>query len=322
MTATSETRVPPPVLQRGLEPALEARDVIYRYPQDRGLHGLTLSLGRGAVLGLIGPNGSGKSTLLSVISGLVEPQSGSISVLGGSPRSVAGRLGWVFQEPSLDPRLTVAETLDLSRRLYRSEAATASEALAVVGLNDRASDRVAVLSGGMKRRLELARAIQHSPELLVMDEPTLGLDLDSRRAIWKYLAELNAGGLTIIVATNDVSEAESVCSEVAFLRDGRLIAQAAPAALKEGLAEQSLQLRWPGLSDGDFAELQRTPGVSSATRAGETVRLTTRDSHPLLAVIAGLGSGRIESITIRDSSLEDAYFELAGAPLISEDGAR
>jgi ABC-2 type transport system ATP-binding protein len=295
--------------------ALEVRDLVYQHAAGRGVDGLSLSVRPGSVCGLIGPNGCGKSTLLNLVAGLLEPQSGGVSVLGGPPRSAAGRLGWVFQEQSLDPMLTSSETLQLSARLYGAPLTDCAQALAVVGLNDRAADRVGTLSGGMRRRLELARAIQHSPELLIMDEPTLGLDLDSRREIWGYLAELNARGLTIVVATNDVSEAERVCDDVAFLRDGRLMAQGTPQALKEGLAEESVHIRWPGLSDSEFTELQRTDGVTDASREEGIVRLSTRDSGALLAGAARLRSGRIEAITIRESSLEDAYFRLTGTPL-------
>ena len=308
--------------QEPLAIALEVDDLTYLHSENRGLAGLSLAVPAGSVLGLIGPNGSGKSTFLTLLAGLLEPQSGSLSVLGVSPRSAAHRLGWVFQEQSLDPQLTVGETLELSARLYGSDSSGASRALGIVGLADRAADHVGTLSGGMRRRLELARAIQHAPDLLIMDEPTLGLDLESRRAIWAYLSELNAGGLTIVVATNDVSEAEKVCSRVVFLRDGRLIAEGTPATLKEGLAEHSLQLRWPGLSDSDFAQLRDLDGVSAATRSDSTVRLTTRDSHPVLAAAARLQSGRIEAIAIRESSLEDAYFRIAGTPLYHDEEAR
>ncbi|HEX5939604.1 MAG TPA: ABC transporter ATP-binding protein [Dehalococcoidia bacterium] len=319
MTAALTRQRPGSAIEKSSHPALDACDLTYLHPGGRGVHDLSLRIARETVLGLIGPNGSGKSTLLNLLSGLLQPHSGSLSVLGGSPRTAAARLGWVFQEQSLDPLLTVRETLALSGHLYGVSQATAGSSLEVVDLTERLDDRVSTLSGGMKRRLELARAIQHAPDLLIMDEPTLGLDLDSRRAIWNHLADLNAAGLTIVVATNDVSEAERVCNDIAFLRDGRLVAHDTPQALKEGLREQSLHLRWPDLSAADFDTITRLDGVTGARRSGDVVRLTTPDGRSLLAAIAAMTSGQIEEIEIRPSSLEDAYFQLTGSPLIDEE---
>jgi ABC-2 type transport system ATP-binding protein len=311
-TVTSRASDSPP---GEAQPALHARDLTYLHGPGRGIDHLSLAVSRGSTLGLIGPNGSGKSTFFMLLAGFLEPQSGTLQLLGGLPNLAAAKLGWVFQEPSLDPLLTVDETLALGGRLYGAAHSSSQQALAVVGLTDRRRDRVGTLSGGMRRRLELARAVQHSPELLIMDEPTLGLDLGSRRAIWEHLGRLNADGLTVIVATNDVAEAERYCTEIAFLRDGQLIAQGSPAELKLGLREQSLRVRWPGISETDFDQLSELDGVSGARRSGDLVQLTTSDGRSLLRALAGLPAAGIEAIEIHDTSLEDAYFQLSGTSL-------
>ncbi|MPZ23820.1 MAG: ATP-binding cassette domain-containing protein [Dehalococcoidia bacterium] len=298
-------------------PALAARGLRHLFREDRGIRDLTLEVPAGSIYGLLGANGSGKSTLLNLLAGLLQPQAGELLILGSEPgRAVAGRCGWVFQEHTLDPLLTARETLSLSASLYRPRGhRPLDEAAAVVGLADRLDDRVGTLSGGMKRRLELARAILHRPDLLIMDEPTLGLDVDSRTAFWRHIAGLNETGLTVLIATNDVREAEEYCTLVAFLREGACAAAGTPRELRRDLRPESLHLRWPGLSPADFSSLSTLDGVSSAARSGDLIRLTTADARSLLPPILTLKSGQLGSIEISESSLEDAYFSLTGGLL-------
>jgi ABC-type multidrug transport system ATPase subunit len=170
----------------------------------------------------LGPNGSGKSTLLSVLAGLRLLDSGSVSVLGAAPSpALRARAGFLFQETCLDPLMTVRETLTLHGRLYgmssRSLRERTDEVLEAVGLRDRARSFVRTLSGGMKRRLELARALLPQPELLLLDEPTTGLDPDSEHALWTHLIAINGNGVTVILSTNKVGEADRHCDTVAFI---------------------------------------------------------------------------------------------------------
>jgi ABC-2 type transport system ATP-binding protein len=312
LLAVEQTEAPDRETGQG---AVEASNLHYVYEQDRGLHGLTISVPEGAIFGLLGSNGSGKTTFLLVVAGLIVPTSGAIRVLGSLPgRSVARRSGWVFQEQALDRSLTVSETLALSARLYGSRS-DGRQAAVRVGLEDRFDDRVETLSGGMRRRLELARAIQHGPDLLVMDEPTLGLDIESKRDFWSHLRELNREGLTVLLATNDVAEAEASCDQLALLRHGGCIAQGRPDELDKTRGQQSIHLRWPGLDPSDASSLRSLEGVSSFAQSGENLRLTTRDARGLLAQLGALTSGRLESVQIGDASLEDTYFQLTGTTL-------
>lgn len=305
-----------PASERAAGWAVEAENLRYLHPSERGLRSLDLRVSRGAIFGLLGPNGSGKSTFVLLIAGLLSPQGGSLRVLGRTILDLdRARLGWVFQEQSLDPLLTVRETLVLSSRLYAHQRGDIEATAESFALADRLDDRAGELSGGLRRRLELARSVQHKPELLLLDEPTLALDIDSRKAFWEQLRRLNDEGLTVLVATNDIGEAEEYCSEVAFIRDGAKVTQGAPADLRAGLRPQSVQLRWPGLSDGDFAALSKTEGVATAARAGEVIRLTAPDARDVLSRLLTLESGRLESIEISQSSLEDAYFQITGSLL-------
>lgn len=301
--------------------AIDARELRYLYARERGLKSLDLQVPAGTTFGLLGRNGSGKSTFLLLIAGLLNPQAGLLKVLGHEGRAIPRRrMGWVFQEQSLDPLLSVRETLELSTRLYGGATRDPMALAASFGLNDRLNDRAGELSGGLRRRLELARAVQHRPDLLLLDEPTLGLDIDSRKAFWEELGRLNASGLTVLAATNDVSEAEQYCSEVAFIRDGRAVAQGSPAHLRAGLRPESLQLRWPGLSDTHFAELGALDGVVGATRSGEMVRLTAPDARAVIPGLLALQSGKLEAIEVGQSSLEDAYFQITGSLLRASPG--
>lgn len=296
--------------------AIEARGLRHLYGGGRGLSSLELQVPGGSIFGLLGPNGSGKSTFLLLVAGLLTPQEGALAVLGReAPHTDRRRLGWVFQEQALDPMLSVRETLKLSARLYDIAVRDTRSLVTAFGLDERLDDRCGELSGGLRRRLELARAVQHRPALLLLDEPTLGLDIDSRKAFWQELGRLNAAGLTVVAATNDVGEAEQYCSEVALIREGRTVAQGSPTSLRSGLRQQSLQLRWPGLSDDAFAGLSALEGVGSVARAGEIVRLTAPDARAVLPGLLAIDSGQLEAIEIRESSLEDAYFQITGTLL-------
>jgi len=201
------------------------------------LDNVTLDIRRGEVTGILGANGAGKSTLLSLIVGLRPMASGRVEVLGEPMRTGSSRLrrrvGVVLQETALYDELTAFENLRFAAALHGvvDPARRIGEVLALLGLSGRAGDVVGTLSGGMRRRVSIARALLHGPELLVVDEPTLGVDVDARHAIWSHLRLLRARGVTIIVATNYLDEALALCDMVAVLRDGRLVAHETPVEL-------------------------------------------------------------------------------------------
>ena len=212
-------------------------DVSYHLGSKTILDHLTFEVGAGNIYGLLGPNGAGKSTLLSLITGLRRHASGSITVLGERLPMKGGRLrqriGVVLQETALYEELTTRENLQFAASLYnvREASTRLREVLALLRLTDCVDQSVRTLSGGMRRRVAIARALLHDPELLVIDEPTLGVDVEARHAIWAHLRLLKARAHTVIVATNYLDEAQALCDTAIVLRQGKVLAMEAPAAL-------------------------------------------------------------------------------------------
>ncbi len=293
------------------------RDLHYAYGERRALDGLTLFVPAGSIFGLLGPNGSGKSTLLSTLIGRRIADSGAITVLGEplTPK-LRSRIGIVFQEPSLDASMTVHETMQLQGRMFgmpRAEIARqAAMLLERVSLGDRASSLTATLSGGMKRRLELARALLTSPELILLDEPTLALDPDSRQRLWHHLLEANAGGVTLLLATNDVHEAERYCHEVALIDHGRVVAQGAPSELKRDLRREAVRVEWKHDAAAEAAIIETWPGVGQVRLSGRRTHVTVDGASPFLARLFQESGDRIHGVQIEESTLEDVYFQLVG----------
>ncbi len=300
--------------------AVDVRDVAYAYGDRQALDELSLSVPAGAIFGLLGPNGCGKSTLLSLLIGRRVAGAGEIRMLGDvlTPRR-RERIGIVFQEPSLDPTMTVHETMRLQGRMFGvGRAATAERTarlLERVGLSDRATSMTSTLSGGMKRRLELARALLPEPELLLLDEPTLALDPESRQNLWEHLIEANAAGTTLLLATNDVHEAERYCQTVALMDQGRVVAQGTPAELKRGLRRDAVRVEWKDDPASDAATLRAWPGVGEVRLAGHSTHVTVDAASPFLTRLFSDAGDRVHGVTIEQSTLEDVYFQLVGKPI-------
>ena len=227
--SSAATGEAPPVLDvRGLEVSYRDRQV---------LKGLDLSIEKGAVVGLLGPNGAGKTTLIRTICGRVRPDHGSVSIEGRPNRQRASlnRLGLVPQEIGLYPHLTVRENLEAFARLSGLDAASSREAvdwaLDVARLSTRSGDRIAILSGGWKRRANIAAAILHNPALLILDEPTVGVDVDARHDLHELIGQLAREGMGVLIATHDLEQAETICSRVGFLLDGRIELTGSPQEL-------------------------------------------------------------------------------------------
>ena len=315
-----EQRLAPSTLRQGSGQALSGQ----------ALDGLSLDIPSGSVFGLLGPNGSGKSTLLSLLAGLRRPSSGTVLVLGRTPsHALRARIGLLFQETSLDPLMTPRETLWLQGRLFGLSASDGlrtriDQLLEGVGLSERADALVSTLSGGMKRRLELARTLLPSPRLILLDEPTTGLDPDAVAALWAQLHKANDGGATIVLASNKVQEADAHCHGVAFLHHGRLAAQGAPAALRAGLKRDAVWVEWPDFPTALADDIAAWEGVGNLTWADPTLHVTVDAASafiPRLFQAAPGGGDGIRAVRIRESTLEDAYFDIVGASLSDEDGA-
>ncbi len=217
--------------------AVRFEEMTYRIGKRIILDHVSLTMKRGDITGILGPNGAGKTTLLSAMMGLRQPSSGMITVfnepLSRHTRALRQRIGVVFQETALYDELTTFENLRFAASLYHVPAAgqRIEEVLALLSLSERANERVRSLSGGLRRRVAIARALLHAPDLLIIDEPTLGVDVEARHAIWSHLRYLKSSGTTIAVATNYLDEALALCDTVAVLRAGRLLLSEKPQAL-------------------------------------------------------------------------------------------
>ena len=231
-------------------PALDIDDLVKRYPTDtEALRGVSLDVESGDFFGLLGPNGAGKSTLIHCATGLARPTSGSIRVFGHDAiehyEAARTAVGLAPQDLNLDWFLTAGETLDYHGGYFgmpkKERRERAAELLEAFGLTSKRDDRTRTLSGGMKRRLVLARALMHRPELLILDEPTAGVDVELRLELWQYVQRINGEGITILLTTHYLEEAEELCDRIAFINDGQIVAKGTSAELANDFGVSSLE---------------------------------------------------------------------------------
>jgi ABC-2 type transport system ATP-binding protein len=230
--------------------ALEIEDLVKRYPNGvEALRGTGLRIEEGEFFGLLGPNGAGKSTLIHCTTGLAQPTSGRISVFGhdaiGDYADARQAVGLAPQEPNLDWFLTVEETLDYHAGYFgmpkKERRERARELLATFSLEEKRNERTRTLSGGMKRRLILARALMHRPRLLILDEPTAGVDIELRLELWHYVQRINQEGTTILLTTHYLEEAEQLCDKIAFINEGQIVASGSSDELSETYGVANLE---------------------------------------------------------------------------------
>ena len=293
-------------------PVVRLAGVSCRRGRREALHRVDLDVQPARVTGVLGPNGAGKSTLLGVVAGLYRPSEGTAQVLGeylpARGTGLRRRIGVVLQETALYEELTVTENLRLTAALYSlaRPAQRITEVLELIDLADRAGDVVASLSGGMRRRVTLARALLHKPELLIIDEPTLGIDAEARHAIWEHIRLLRV--TTVIVASNYLDEVQALCDIAAVLREGRLVAYEAPESLV-AQAGQCLDLDCAADSAAKITDLVLTlPGVSRAevSSSGLTVFLRG-DADPDGVVREVLQQAHIGGFRVRAADLAEVF---------------
>jgi len=297
---------------------LRARGLVKHYGPRTALDGVDLSLARGECLGLLGPNGAGKTTFLRLILGHTPPSAGSLEVLGlpvpARAREARARLGVVPQHDNLDPDFTVAENLRAYAAYFglgrREIEARLPGLLRFAALEGRAGARIPELSGGMQRRLILARALVNDPELLILDEPTTGLDPQARQLLWQRLRRLLGEGKTLLLTTHYMEEAERLCDRVVVMDAGRILAEGPPRELVRRLVEpQVVEVHGPG-ADG-WAE-RLGPLARRVERVGETVLFYVREEGPLLDALERAGEVRFLH---RPANLEDVFLRLTGREL-------
>ncbi|MGY9031720.1 MAG: ABC transporter ATP-binding protein [Rhodobacterales bacterium] len=279
------------------------------------LHGIDLNIPRGAIFGLLGPNGAGKSTLINILAGLVTKSAGSVKIWGfdqdANPRQSRASIGIMPQEPHLDPFFTPAGSLDVQAGLYsvpKSQRKTA-EILELIGLTDKADAHSRSLSGGMRRRLLLGKALVHSPQILVLDEPTAGVDISLRNMLWDNVREMNAAGVTIILTTHYLEEAEAICDEIGIINHGKLIVRDSTKNLLGRLDHKTLVIT-PG-RDSTLPALPDT--ITGGKRDNGQLAFTYQSSITSAdAVLDLIRNAKIEikDITTEQSDLEDVFLAL------------
>ncbi|WP_214021599.1 ATP-binding cassette domain-containing protein [Methanoculleus sp.] len=291
--------------------------------------GISFTIESGEIFGLLGPNGAGKTTTISMLSTMLKPTSGTATVNGHDivtgEDDVRKSIGIVFQDQSLDEELTAYENMDFHGRLYRiggeERRRRIGELLALVGLDDRKDDLVKTYSGGMRRRLEIARGLLHEPKVLFLDEPTLGLDPQTRNLLWEYIARLNdETGITIILTTHYMEEADRLCDRVAIIDRGTIIALDTAENLKASIGGDVVTIASP---DPDaVAGLLTAPWISGIERhdGSVTIRLQDADRHipGIVTAIHQSGIG-ITSLSVRKPTLEDVFLHYTGRTIREEE---
>lgn len=298
--------------------AIVVAGLSHRYGERQALAGIDLEVRRGEVFGLLGPNGGGKTTLFKVLATLTRPQTGRVEIFGEdvarAPLVVRRRLGVVFQHPGLDPKLTVVENLRCHAALYGLDGATFRDRSATMlerlGLADRAHDRVETLSGGLARRVELAKGLLHAPELLLLDEPSTGLDPGARRDFIEYLLHLRATeGMTAVLTTHGMEEAER-CDRVGFIHRGTLVAVGTPAALKGEIGGDVVVVQAPD-PEALRARIRQRFGCEPRVVDG-ALRIELPRGHEFVREVVEAFPGEIASVTFGKPTLEDVFVHLTG----------
>lgn len=299
--------------------AIHVDRLTHRYGERVALHELTLSVAVGETFALLGPNGSGKTTLFRILSTLIEPHEGHAEIFGNDlarQRDAVRRLlGVVFQSPSLDKQLTAAENIRYHGHLYglggTELESRITDLLRRVDLADRANERVTSFSGGMRRRVEIAKGLVNRPRLLLLDEPSTGLDPIARADVWRYLDEVRkSDGVTIALTTHLMDEADR-CDRVAILDSGKLVALDAPAALKEKVGGDVITLatRDPsGLRDVLREKFQ----IAAEEIDPRTVRFERARGHELIPALIEAMPGLIDSVSVGKPTLEDVFIHATG----------
>lgn len=297
--------------------AISIRDLSKTYASGKqALDGVSFDVQRGSIFGLLGPNGAGKSTLINILAGMVQKSAGTASIWGfdidANPRNAKASIGIVPQEIMFDPFFTPFETLELYAGLYGVPKAKrrSMELLRAVRLEDKANAYARTLSGGMKRRLLVAKAMVHSPPVIVLDEPTAGVDIELRQQLWDYVVELNKGGTTVVLTTHYLEEAEQLCDRIAIINHGRLIADK-PTRELVGMAREKAVLL---TLDRDIDTVPAHPAFEKVERiADRTIEITYNkdrmNAGEVLAAVQDLGLGIID-VTTKEADLEDVFLSL------------
>ncbi|MFA5237216.1 MAG: ATP-binding cassette domain-containing protein [Methanoregula sp.] len=283
---------------------------------------ISFTIEQGEIFGLLGPNGAGKTTTLAMLSTMLDPTTGSAAIMGidieKDQDGVRKAIGIVFQDQSLDEELTAWENMDFHGRLYRIPKETREqridELLNLVELSDRKNDIVKTFSGGMRRRLEIARGLLHHPQVLFLDEPTLGLDPQTRNHLWQYIEVLaQEKNITIILTTHYMEEADRLCNRIAIIDHGKIVALDTPARLKDSIGGDVVTIQSP--DSGKIATTLAAPWISRIETHDEEVRITLVNAEQHISTIVTLLNEEkipITSISVHKPTLEDVFLSFTG----------
>ena len=300
------------------ETVIEASGLVKRYGDLEAVRGIELEVYAGEIFGFLGPNGAGKSTTISILCTLLRPTAGTARVAGidvmHDPAEVRRRIGLVFQDPSLDEQLTGRENLEFHAFIYSVPPPVRrrriDEMLNLLQLSERAGHLVKTYSGGMKRRLEIARGMLHQPQILFLDEPTLGLDPQTRMSIWSHLNELRATrGVTIFMTTHYMDEAE-YCDRIAVIDRGKIAALGTPDELKAMVGGDVVTITSPDL-DGAAREIEQLLAVKPAREDGE-LRMEVKDGKAFVPRLVRELTLPVDTVSLRRPSLDDVFLKLTG----------
>jgi ABC-2 type transport system ATP-binding protein len=304
-------------VKAAVEPAVTVRGLVKRYGEVEAVKGIDLDVTPGEVFGFLGPNGAGKSTTIKILCTLVKPTAGSATVAGldvATQRTAVRRqIGLVFQEPTLDEYLTAEQNLRFHAAIYgmprRAVAARIDSVLELVGLADRRGSAVRTFSGGMKRRLEIARGLLHSPRVLFLDEPTIGLDPESRLDLWSYVDELRRReDITVFLTTHYMDEAER-CDRIAIINHGTIVALGTPAELKANVGDDRVRFV---TADNDAAVLTLKKKLKiDAVPDGDALLVTVPDGEGFVPKLFGIGIS-VTSVSVSRPTLDDVFMAHAG----------
>jgi ABC-2 type transport system ATP-binding protein len=307
------------------ETVIQAHGLVKRYGELEAVRGIDLEVRSGEIFGFLGPNGAGKSTTISILCTLLTPTAGTARVAGidvmHDPAGVRQRIGLVFQDPSLDDQLTGRENLEFHAFIYSVPASVRrrriDEMLELLQLTERAGSQVRTYSGGMKRRLEIARGMLHEPEILFLDEPTLGLDPQTRQSIWNHLNELRAGkGITIFMTTHYMDEAE-YCDRIAIIDRGKIVALGTPDQLKAMVGGDVVTMT-SSQPEAAAREITELLGVTPSRENG-TLRMEVADGKAFVPRLVRELMAPVDTVTLRRPSLDDVFVKLTGHAIRDEE---
>ena len=316
---------PPLDLSVRTSAAISVQDVTHDYAGRPSLKGVSFDVRPAELFGLLGPNGSGKTTLFRILSTLMVPISGQATIMGfdvaRDPNSLRRQIGVVFQAQSIDVKLTAAENLTHQGHLYglhgKALQTRIAEMLSRVGLADRANEKAETFSGGMQRRLELAKGLLHHPSVLLLDEPTTGLDPGARRDLWQYLAILrDEERVTVLVTTHLMEEAER-CDRLAILNEGNMVALGTPDELKHEIGGDVIVL--DAKNPGSLAERIRERFQAEAQVLQGQVRLEREQGHRFITDVVEAFPGEIEAISVSKPTLDDVFIHRTGHKFWNEE---